>query len=346
MHKETTMKFRAALACIPLALVAASASVSAQQITIRLGDNLPKTHFLARNGTSYFMEEVTKQTNGAVKFEYYPSEQLGKAKDMLQLVRAGVVDIGLVVPSYVSDRMPLSGVMDLPGSLSSSCEATMTFWSMVNGGWLAKQEYEPNGIRVVFAYVNPPYQLFFSKDNFRKLDDMKGMKIRSVGGALDITLRKLNAVPVRMTAPEVHESLSRGTVDGMVFPVPTVISYDMQKLIKVATIGENFGTVATSYVISEAKWKELPQSVRDVVMKVGEATTRRVCEMTDQDVITTYDKFKTEGINLVTLPASDKQRLQSEFKEIRQEWASFLDKRGKPGTKTVEAFDEAAKRAR
>jgi TRAP-type C4-dicarboxylate transport system substrate-binding protein len=39
------------------------------------------------------MQEVTRATNNAVTFEYYPSEQLGKAKDLLALTASGVAGV-------------------------------------------------------------------------------------------------------------------------------------------------------------------------------------------------------------------------------------------------------------
>lgn len=56
------------------------------------------------------MAEVTKRTNGAVTFEHYPAQQLGKAADMLQADATGVADIGYVAPAYVSDKMLVSEV--------------------------------------------------------------------------------------------------------------------------------------------------------------------------------------------------------------------------------------------
>jgi TRAP-type C4-dicarboxylate transport system substrate-binding protein len=50
------------------------------------------------------MELVTKATNGQLEFQHFPSEQLGKAKDMAQLTVAGVADLAYIVPSYSSDK--------------------------------------------------------------------------------------------------------------------------------------------------------------------------------------------------------------------------------------------------
>ncbi|BBK38764.1 C4-dicarboxylate ABC transporter [Allostella sp. ATCC 35155] len=323
------------------AMLAAGAALAADPITLRLADNLPPTHFLAKYGTHYFMEEVTKATNGRVKFEYFPAEQVGKAKDMLALTQSGVVDIALIVPAYISDKLPLSGVVDLPGSFASSCEGTLAFWKSARDGWLAKNEFQPSGVRVVFSYVNPPYELFMSKEGAIRLEDMKGRKIRSVGGALDITLRNLGAVPVRLTAPEIRESLSRGTVDGIVFPVPTVTSYKLEGLIKSVTSGASLAGIATTYAINEARWKKLPADVQKAIMEVGDATTRRVCKMTDADVAKSYETFKQQGMTISRIGPEDQKVLDEVYQQARRDWAAGLDRRGKPGSEALKMFSEA-----
>ena len=56
-----------------------------EKITLRLADSLPSGHVIHELVAKPFMELVTKATNGQVTFQHFPSEQLGKAKDMAQL---------------------------------------------------------------------------------------------------------------------------------------------------------------------------------------------------------------------------------------------------------------------
>src|SRR3546814_3070163 len=72
---------------------------------------------------------------------------------------------------------------------------------------------------------------------------------------MDATVRSFGGVPARMAAPELYESLSRGTVDGMLFPYASLISYDLPGITKYGTTGENFGSAVLTYVISEKLWK-------------------------------------------------------------------------------------------
>src|SRR3546814_3858912 len=72
-----------------IALVLAVAMPAMAQQKLRVADSLPVGHFFAESGTKFWMAEVKRLTGGKVDFEYFPSEQLGKAKDMLTLTQTG-----------------------------------------------------------------------------------------------------------------------------------------------------------------------------------------------------------------------------------------------------------------
>ncbi len=323
----------------------AIAAAAQETITLKVADNLPTTHFVGTYGTKYFMEEVTKATNGQVKFEYYPSEQLGKARDMLTVTQKGVADIGLVVPSYITEKMPLSAAAELPGDFKSSVEGMRAYWKLAKDGFFAKNEFAPHGVRVLFVYVNPPYQILM-RQPFERLADLKGKKIRAAGNAQYFVLDAIGAVPVRMSAPEVNQALSRGTVDGINFPIPTVFSYDLQNLVKGTTEGEPFGSAMVTYVMSETRWHKLPENVRKAITEVGERTTERVCTMTDADVAKGHEKLRALGVKTIRLNAEDQIMLKELAKKVAEDWVKDLEGRGKPGKAARAAWLEALGSAR
>src|SRR5690606_34652759 len=115
---------------------------------------------------------------GKVAFQYYPTEQLGKAKDLLSLTVSGVADIAYVAPGFVSDKMPLSAVgeLPLPTHSPSACPVTMAYWKIAKpGGLLDQKEFAPNGVRLLFSIVLPPYQLV-TTSRFSRVSDISGMK--------------------------------------------------------------------------------------------------------------------------------------------------------------------------
>src|SRR3981081_209746 len=127
------------------ALLFATSSASAQEkITLRLADSLPSGHVIHELVAKPFMELVTKATNGQVTFQHFPSEQLGKAKDMAQLTVAGVADLSYIVPSYSSEKYPLTAVAELPGIFDTECQGSLAFYKIShNGGILETREFAP-----------------------------------------------------------------------------------------------------------------------------------------------------------------------------------------------------------
>lgn len=314
------------------------------QTRLRVGDSLPANHWFTENATRFWMQEVVRTTQNAVVFEHFPSEQLGKAKDMLSLTQSGVLDIGYVVPAYVQEKMPLTAVAELPGTFTTSCGGTLAYWKMAHGdGVLARREYQPNGVRVIYAIVMPPYQVFSGQRKIGALADLVGMKLRTTGGAQDALVVKLKGVPVRMAAPDMHESLSRGTVDGMIFPASSVLSYSLEGLVKSAITGENFGSAVLTFMMSESRWRQLPEPVRDAMAKAGDATTRRICAYADRELTVDMEKVRAKGAVTTPLSAEDRVRLAAASAAARAEWAEALDGRGKAGTEVLRAFAEASK---
>lgn len=312
----------------------------AQSLQFKVADVYPVGHFVAEALTKPWMQEVTERTKGAATFQYYPGEQLGKGKDLLQLTQSGVVDVGLVIPSFVSDKLPLSAVAELPGSFATSCQGTLAYWALAKDGLLRDVEWGPSGVRVLFAIVLPPYPIF-AKQSLERLKGFEGLKIYSTGGAKDLTIRRLGAVPIRMGTPEVFESLTRGTIDGVLLSYSSTLAYKLPGLVKYGTVGENFGSGVITYTISEARFRQLPAAVQSAMVEAGDAGTRRACARVDQDVTKDMAKLRDAGVTLVRLSDADHKTVRDLAAGVNREWAADLDKRGKPASKVLDAFTRA-----
>ncbi|KAA0890865.1 hypothetical protein [Pusillimonas sp. ANT_WB101] len=134
MKRFTTRPLCSAMAALLLGSVGATAYAADSVTTLRIADSLPNGSYIYKLVTQPFMEQVEKETNGKIKFQYFPGQQLGKAKDMLKLTQTGMADIGYIGPSYILDKMPLSSTFELPGAFSDdSCQGFKAFWNMTVG---------------------------------------------------------------------------------------------------------------------------------------------------------------------------------------------------------------------
>jgi hypothetical protein len=94
--------------------------------------------------------------------------------------------------------MPVSEVAMLPGAFEHSCQGTLAYWKLARNGVIAQQDYTPNNIRLLLAVSLPQYRIFTVKAPVKDVGDVTGLKLRSTGGAQDLTLRAIGAVPVRL----------------------------------------------------------------------------------------------------------------------------------------------------
>ena len=314
---------------------------AAEPIRLRVADSFPKGHYLVKLVLEPWMEEVKKRTNNAVAFEHYPAQQLGKATDMLKLTQTGVADIGYVAPGYTSEKMPVSEVAMLPGAFDHSCQGTLAYWKLARNGVIAQQDYAANNIHLLLSVSLPQYRIFTVKQPVKDVSDVTGLKLRSTGGAQDLTLRAIGSVPVRMAAPDAYESLSRGTMDGLLFPLESVVAYGADKLVKYSTDGLGFGSFIVSYSISDNVWKKLPPEIQKTMIDVAEQMLPVVCQQIQKADNDTKKSLEAAGIRFETLQADASAKFKDLMKGVAKAWSEGLDARGKRGSDALKEFDAA-----
>ena len=329
--------FRAATALAVL-IAMSGAARAADAIKLRVADSFPKGHFLIKLVIEPWMEGVRKRTNDAVTFEHYPAQQLGKATDMLRLTQTGVADIGYVAPAYAAEKMPVSEVAMLPGAFDHTCQGTLAYWKAARSGVIAEQDYDKNQIRLLIAVSLPQDRIFTVKAPLKDTGDVAGLKLRSTGGAQDLTLRAIGAVPVRMAAPDAYESLSRGTMDGLLFPLESVVAYGADKLVKYATDGIGFGSFVVAYSISDAAWKKLPADVQKAMVETAEEVVPKACEQIQKAEEETKARLAGAGMTFEALKPDVRAKFGEQMKDVAKAWAEQLDGRGKRGTDALNEY--------
>lgn len=327
-------------------LVAASASLLAglanAETRLKVADSFPTSHFISVEAAKKFMDEATRLSNGELQFDYFPTEQLGKAKDLLQLATMGVTDIAYVVPSYAPDKLPLSSVAELPAMFNSSCEGTKAFWKLVDhGGILREKEFAPNGVVPLMGFVLPPYQISTASKPLDGPDALGGQKIRAAGGAFELTLRSLDAVPVRLSAPEVRESLVRGTIDGSVGPFVSLKPYDLQAVVRHSTQNASFGGFAATYSISQKAWDGLSTELQAALQEAGRITMAHFCAYSDAQETDAAKEFEASGGKLWSFSAEQNASLSERVAPVAEDWVERLQGRGLPALEVLEAYKAA-----
>jgi TRAP-type C4-dicarboxylate transport system substrate-binding protein len=210
------------------------------------------------------------------------------------------------------------------------------------GGALYEQEYKQLGIRVLYVNLLPPYSLMTTSKKVETLEDVAGLKIRANGPAMDKTARALGGVGVRVTSPELFDALSRGTVDGALWPIGSTIESGLQKLLKYTVVPSKLGGGTTFFAISESAWQKLDDETRNVMLEAGRKAQMHLCKYLDDLEVEVRNKLVADGnLMISTLSAEEAARWDDALVEVAEGWAKEMEGTGRPGTELLKAAREA-----
>ena len=318
-------------------------------VTLRIGDSYPPSHPASRDGVDHFVERAVALSGGRLAFDYFPSAQLGKAEDHVALTRSGAIDIGVVSPPYLADRMPLSNVADLPGMSTDACHPAAALTTLMSpgrpdgtgAGILHTAEYGPQGLRMLFVGVQPGYEVMTAGVPVIEPSDLVGLQLRSSGGVLDQTVRTLGAAPVAIAGPEMYEALSRGTVDGTTLPPMSATPYRLDEVTTDATLGAPLGSFTLSYAIGESAWERLPEDLRAVLTQAGAETTAHLCTAIEQENERSRTSLAEGGLHFTPLSPAQIASWEDALAPVRGQWVADMEARGLPGAATLTAMEQA-----
>ncbi|KAI3610271.1 hypothetical protein D8I24_0533 (plasmid) [Cupriavidus necator H850] len=331
------------VASVAASLALLGGAAQAQERTkLKFADWMPLTHYTVTNAAQPFMAKATELAKGKLEFQYFPAEQLGKAKDLLTLLQSGAADIVDISPAYISDKFALSSVAELPALFTTACQGTHAYASLVKeGGILAEKEFKPLGVRVLVSVAYAPYKVATATRKVESVKDFAGLKLRTAGGAMDMTATRVGAVPVRMPGPDILPSMSRGTLDGSLVPLQSMKVFDMQTVAKHMTTDVSLGSFITVYAISERAWTRLPPDLRDALTQAGHYATETHCRYVDTQEPKVVAELEKDGVKGNTMAPGQLKALNEQLGHISEDWAASLDKRTRPGSAVLTAFRKA-----
>jgi TRAP-type transport system periplasmic protein len=208
-------------------------------------------------------KEIEARSGGKVKVNMFYGGTLTPADKCYDGVVKGISDIGMSVLSYTMGRFPLTEVLDLPLGARTGVAATR----LANDFYKKFTPKELDDVKVLYLHAHGP-GLLHTKTPVRKLEDLKGMKIRATGTTAKI-VSALGATPVAMPMGESYDAISRGVAEGIVCPAESLQGWKLGEVIKNTT--QNYGaaySVTFFVVMNKAKWNALPPDVQKVIEQV------------------------------------------------------------------------------
>jgi len=283
-------------------LFLASSFVHADVIKLKFANYYDPTHLNSVLFEKY-CKELNKKLAGKVEIMYYTGSTLLSATKVAAGVEHGIADIGLANLSYTRGRFPAMEMIDMPLGFPSGYVASHVANDFYN-------KFKPKELNAyhVFMFTTCPPNVIMTLKTVKKLEDLKGMKIRGTGRIGDI-VKALGGTPVPIEWGDIYDSLRKGVIGGTMLPLETMKGTNSGEILKYVTSAWRIGSVYTFYVLmNKKKWDSLPADVQKIITDYNKDFLEQWPGEWDKIDYEGLSFFKKNGGQVVTISQDESAR--------------------------------------
>ncbi len=210
-------------------------------ITIRMGGYGPATTSFSRS-----LKSIGDALSAAfgdrvdVKYVWNIMDFGYRAEDILWLVEDGVLTLGYQSSSYLTDRVPELGFVDLPFLFARRDQARAAMDGAL-GRHLAKKIEERVNYRILGWFENGFRHISNRLRAVHAPADLEGMRIRVLPSEVQArTFELLGCVPLRWDLTEAIAAIKAGTIDAQENPFANTVTYGVHNFHRFHTVTNHF----------------------------------------------------------------------------------------------------------
>lgn len=322
---------RGRLLAMTLAVLLSPAAASAQKV-LRYTDHEPLGGMRTTFIKDVFFAAVEKESNGRLKMEDHWDSELATGYDALRVLRDGsAADIGIVVPEYAADDLPLHQIFkSFPVGPTGGRQ--VDFFRRVYADIPAfPAELEKNNVVNILFTTGYPVA-FFSSAPLNGLEDIKGDTWRTASFWHRDFLNNSGANPVSIPwGPQVFDALQARTLDGLMVnidsgyllnihePAPHVLASQDLWLGHVYLLAMNGGT-----------WDELAQEDRDAIQRAAETAYEALGVVMDTSFTAMVEDMRKQGVKIRLLEAGEVSAFTTatRYRDVQIAWVQEQKEKG------------------
>jgi TRAP-type C4-dicarboxylate transport system substrate-binding protein len=331
--------------CLAMGIGNSVAQTAKQQtIELKLTHQDPTTSFVHREGFVKWAKLISDKTKGRVKVTIFPGESLAKARDAYDVVmEGGVADISWGAIGLFPGRFPLSEVIALPMlGVESAIVGSKIIQELYNTTPAIQKEYPK--VKHLIAFSTTDFPIGFRSKNVQKIEDMKGLRIRSTTKPFMAYLKALGAEPIVLPPPEMYESLQRGVLDGCSIDWQGFYAYKLPEVVKYI-LDAKICVVPFFIIMNEKTWNSLPPDIQKVFEEVsgmfGAELFGKSFQAAKDPAIELAKKRKVE---ITKLSKEEQARWLKTAEPVWEEWIKTNEAKGLPAREVFQKTRQLVKK--
>jgi len=277
---------------------------TAQTTTLRFQSTWPAKDIFHEYAND-FAKKVNDMTGGRLKIEVLPSGAVVPAFQLLEAVNKGTLDGGHGVVAYHYGKNSALALWGSGPAYGMDANQVLAWHNYGGGKALLEEIYKTINMDVV-SYLYGPMTvqpLGWFKKPIAKVDDMKGLKFRTVGLAVDMFTAMGTAVNP-LPGGEIVPALDRGLIDAAEYNNPTsdrILGFpDVVKNCMLQSFhqtGEQF-----EILFNKAKYNALSQELRSIIDYAVQAASADMSWKAIDRYSKDYEEMKKQGIKFYKTP--------------------------------------------
>ena len=293
---------------------------------------------LRGNGVKIFIEEIEKYTNGRVEVEVYWGESLLKAKEILNGVQEGVVDMGYINPNYYPKQLLLNGSFAIyprgPVEYKNAYDAFLKCYQEV-----PELSEEFSSINQKQLYINTilPMTVTSTKP-FTSFEDFKGKRIRASSRWYLAQLAGAGATPVSVPWGDCYMALQTGTIDAVYTNLDGIHRTKLDEAASnIFTMREIWIAMPQFYTINLDTWNNLPDDVQSQLLEAGKSASLRFSELYDNEWEKIIEEQKDLGYTVSHASEEDIEKWMAMpvIDQMKEDWIKEAEEKGIENAKQI-----------
>lgn len=311
------------LAAASMAVFLAGAAQAADPVTLRIASVNPATADSVV-GAQKVADRVTQRTEGRVKFQLFPSGQLGTTNDSLEQASQGQPVITFTSASFMSTfGVPELAVVEGPFIIDNSEQGERLARSSLMQGYYDRLA-EKAGIRVLaLNWFDGPRHMIGSAA-YPKPEDLKGVRMRVPPVETWIkTFEPLGVVATTVEAAEAYSALAQGVVSAAEAPLTGLRASRWYEVAKNITLTGHFN-LFTGWVMSEAAFKKLSEGDRAILLEEFRAGGRELTALSEKKADGIRAEFEAAGVKFHKADIDAYRKATAKFYQSFPKWPEGL----------------------
>lgn len=308
-------------ALAPLAFAGPAGSADIKDRSIKVSHVVPSDHPF-HLGVIKFGELASQKSGGKIKVRGYPDGQLGAELASISSAQGGVLEMAVVSTAAAGSVVKEFGVYDLPFLFNNYKETDLILDGPIGRRLLDK--LSDKGVIGLCYFENGFRHVTNSKRPIAKLEDLSGLKIRTIQNAIFIDVFKtLGANPTPMPFTEVYTALETRAIDGQETPYSNIFGnrfFEVQKY--VSATGHIYG--AAVVLVSKKFWDQLSGDEKKILQDSCDAARDYERQVNREQDPKFLEQLKAKGMAFNEIAPQERARMRDALKPVYDKYTKEL----------------------